>query len=89
MGAPVRGSAQERAGTSRRADAFARVFYSHSGNYWRWGNAISSLLVPQRGILLGLPLAVIVFTQWWLATGERTDAGTGDTETRRKQAGKH
>jgi hypothetical protein len=34
---------------------------------WRWGNAISALLVPQRGILLGLPLAVIVFTQWWLA----------------------
>lgn len=40
---------------------------------WRWGNAISSLLVPQRGILLGLPLAVIVFTQWWLATGEREE----------------
>jgi hypothetical protein len=37
---------------------------------WRWGNAVSSLLVPQRGILLGLPLAVIVFTQWWLATAE-------------------
>jgi len=37
---------------------------------WRWGNAISSLLVTQRGILLGLPLAVIVFTQWWLATTE-------------------
>ena len=35
---------------------------------WRWGNAVSSLLVPQRGILLGFPLAVIVFTQWWLAT---------------------
>src|SRR6185295_2129991 len=30
---------------------------------WRWGNAISTLLVPQRGFLLGLPLAVIVFTQ--------------------------
>ncbi|MCU1267682.1 MAG: hypothetical protein JWM21_4000 [Acidobacteria bacterium] len=44
---------------------------------WRWGNAISSLLVPQRGILLGLPLAVIVFTQWWLATGERTDTEKG------------
>jgi hypothetical protein len=44
---------------------------------WRWGNAISSLLVPQRGILLGLPLAVIVFTQWWLATGERTEGETG------------
>src|SRR5690242_16170699 len=35
---------------------------------WRWGNAISALLVPQRGFLMGLPLAVIVFTQWWLAT---------------------
>src|SRR6185503_11603295 len=37
---------------------------------WRWGNAISTLLVPQRGMLLGLPLAVIVFTQWWLAEGK-------------------
>ena len=37
------------------------------GSTWRWGNAISSLLVPQRGILLGLPIAVIVFTQWWIS----------------------
>jgi len=44
---------------------------------WRWGNAISSLLLPQRGILLGLPLAVIVFTQWWLATREKQSAGAG------------
>src|SRR5215212_75275 len=35
---------------------------------WRWGNAISALLVPQRGFLMGLPLAIIAFTQWWLAT---------------------
>jgi hypothetical protein len=35
---------------------------------WRWGNAVSALLVPQRGFLMGLPLAIIVFTQWWLAT---------------------
>ncbi len=45
---------------------------------WRWGNAVSALLIPQRGFLLGLPLAVIVFTQWWLATG-----GPGDRETER------
>src|SRR5258708_3643238 len=32
---------------------------------WPWGNAVTSLLVPQRGFLLGIPLAVIVFTQWW------------------------
>ena len=35
---------------------------------WRWGNSVSALLVPQRGFLMGLPLAIIVFTQWWLAT---------------------
>ena len=39
---------------------------------WRWGNAISTLLVPQRGFLMGLPLATIVFTQWWLATSDKT-----------------
>ncbi len=35
---------------------------------WRWGNAVTSLLVPQRGFLLGIPLAAIVFTQWWSAS---------------------
>jgi hypothetical protein len=40
---------------------------------WRWGNAVSTLLVPQRGFLLGLPLAVIAFTQWWLVTGKEAD----------------
>jgi hypothetical protein len=40
---------------------------------WRWGNAISALLVPQRGFLMGLPLAVIVFTQWWLANESDTE----------------
>ncbi len=34
---------------------------------WRWGNAVSTLLIPQRGMLLGLALAMIVFTQWWLS----------------------
>jgi hypothetical protein len=35
---------------------------------WRWGNSVTSLLLPQRGFLLGIPLAVIVFTQWWTAS---------------------
>lgn len=38
---------------------------------WRWGNSITSLLVTQRGFLLGIPLAVIVFTLWW--TSLRSD----------------
>lgn len=47
---------------------------------WRWGNAISTLLVPQRGMLLGLPLAVIVFTQWWLAGNDSETETRIDTE---------
>ena len=37
---------------------------------WRWPNSVTSLLIPQRGLLLGLPLAIIVFTQWWTAMEE-------------------
>src|SRR6266403_4664609 len=40
---------------------------------WRWGNAVTSLFVPQRGFLLGIPLAVIVFTQWWDAMREKRE----------------
>jgi hypothetical protein len=60
---------------------------------WRWGNAITTLLVPQRGMLLGLPLAVMVFTQWWLATaenagrGEGGKGGHGERETRARGKG--
>ncbi|MGI9066161.1 MAG: hypothetical protein ACR2HX_07145 [Pyrinomonadaceae bacterium] len=45
---------------------------------WRWGNAISTLLIPQRGFLLGLPLAVIVFTQWWLSDEKPGEMGNGE-----------
>jgi hypothetical protein len=56
---------------------------------WRWGNAMSTLLIPQRGFLLGLPLAVIVFTQWWLAgeekgKRERGEEGKGKKGKRKK-----
>jgi hypothetical protein len=51
---------------------------------WRWGNAISALLVPQRGFLMGLPLAVIVFTQWWLATEKETRATTDQGKKKKK-----
>jgi hypothetical protein len=31
---------------------------------YRWGNALTTLLVPQRSMLLGLPLALVIFIQW-------------------------
>ncbi|MDQ3667626.1 MAG: hypothetical protein M3410_13835 [Acidobacteriota bacterium] len=45
---------------------------------WRWGNAISTLLVPQRGMLLGLPLAVIVFTLWWVSAEKPGERAKGE-----------
>ncbi|HEX2268440.1 MAG TPA: hypothetical protein VHH35_02855 [Pyrinomonadaceae bacterium] len=51
---------------------------------WRWGNAISALLVPQRGFLMGLPLAVIAFTQWWLALEKESDAAKRETTNKAK-----
>src|SRR5215211_1984032 len=52
---------------------------------WRWGNAVSTLLVPQRGFLMGLPLAVIVFTQWWLAIQKQTEPQPQARPTKTKQ----
>jgi hypothetical protein len=50
---------------------------------WRWGNAISALLVPQRGFLMGLPLAVIAFTQWWLAFEKESDVQKHQAEAKK------
>ncbi len=37
----------------------------------RWGNSLTTLFVPQRSILFGLPLAVTIFCQWWLAISQQ------------------
>ncbi|HEY0726864.1 MAG TPA: hypothetical protein VGD38_02270, partial [Pyrinomonadaceae bacterium] len=55
---------------------------------WRWGNAISALLVPQRGFLMGLPLAVLAFTQWWLATEKETPKPAERTKKKGHQVAK-
>jgi len=31
----------------------------------RWGNSLTTLFVPQRSILFGMPLAICIFVQWW------------------------
>lgn len=50
--------------------------YTIVGPTWRWGNALTTLLVPQRGILFGLPLGVLVFTLFWRMTPEDKEAET-------------
>ncbi len=40
---------------------------------FRWGNSLTTLFVPQRSILFGIPLAVFIFAQWWLAVVQPND----------------
>jgi hypothetical protein len=47
----------------------------------RWGNVFTTLLIPQRSMLFGLPIAAMIITLWWMAAGE-SDGGQGDKETR-------
>src|SRR5712691_7642082 len=54
---------------------------------WRWGNAVTSLLVPQRGFLLGIPLAAIVFTQWWTAARDAETGRKGEPEKKSPKKG--
>ena len=47
---------------------------------YRWGNAVTALFVTQRSILLGVALALVVWTLWW-------DASEGAKGERRRAAG--
>lgn len=42
---------------------------------YRWGNALTTLLITQRGLLLGIPLALVVWTLWWKATEGEEEKG--------------
>jgi len=46
----------------------------------RWGNSLTTLFVPQRSILFGMPLAINIFCQWWLAISQQDDAAPSDAE---------
>ncbi len=51
----------------------------------RWGNLTTTMLVSQRSFLLGLPLALIVWTMWWRAVGETQVPERGAASERRGQ----
>lgn len=47
--------------------------YSITANLYRWGNSITALFVPQRSMLLGVPLFLIVSTLWWQVVGDKEE----------------
>ena len=51
----------------------------------RWGNVVTTLLVPQRTLLLGLPLALAAATLWWQALEQGPPAD--EARARRRMAG--
>lgn len=52
---------------------------------YRWGNSLTTLLIPQRSLLLGLPIAIIVFTVWWTVH----DSEIPENQAARKNQGNH
>ncbi len=55
---------------------------------YRWGNAITALLLTQRSWLLGIPLALVVWTLWWKATGGDGETGSEGEAEREKAKGR-
>ena len=47
----------------------------------RWGNSLTTLFVPQRSILFGMPLAITIFCQWWLAISQQKEPPAEPTAT--------
>lgn len=50
----------------------------------RWGNVFTTLLIPQRSMLFGLPFVALIVLLWWMAVGEmegRVDRVTGENNS--------
>ncbi len=60
-----------------------------AGGILRWGNSLTTLFVPQRSILFGMPLALCVLCLWWKTIAAETrasskEASNNDVVSRRR-----
>ena len=58
-----------------------------SNSILRWGNSLTTLFVPQRSILFGLPPAITIFCQWWIVISRHEDAQQDALSTGKDQTG--
>jgi len=55
---------------------------------FRWGNSLTTLFIPQRSILFGVPLAIVIFCQWWIVvTGSQESPSRNESSNRMLAAG--
>jgi hypothetical protein len=54
-----------------------------TGGILRWGNSLTTLFVPQRSILFGMPLAIAIFCLWWKAFPDVPQDGNQDSASQR------
>jgi len=47
----------------------------------RWGNVFTTLLIPQRSMLFGLPIVAMILILWWMALGKRKSGRVGERES--------
>lgn len=52
---------------------------------FRWGNSLTTLLLPQRSFLFGLPLAVSILYLWWTAIQASANTKSSSTQPRAVQ----
>lgn len=60
----------------------AELLIGESSVPLRWGNVFTTLLIPQRSMLFGLPFVALIVLLWWMALGEE-DRGGKDSPRRR------
>ncbi|HEX7956954.1 MAG TPA: hypothetical protein VF508_08435, partial [Pyrinomonadaceae bacterium] len=49
--------------------------YTRAYSGFEWGNAVTALFVTQRSILLGVAVALVVWTLWWQASERSVGSG--------------
>jgi hypothetical protein len=52
-----------------------RLALASSSVQLRWGNVFTSLLIPQRSMLFGLPFVAMIIALWWMAVEEMRRVG--------------
>lgn len=63
--------------------------YTRAYPGFEWGNAVTALFVTQRSILLGVAVALVVWTLWWQASeGPAGSVEEGAAEVEGRRAGK-